>query len=1234
MNKILPSSILLFYSLNLSATDSSVNSNFIASSETGNTLKINTFGTFQVTRDFGDAPASYGSADHTINTLYYMGAGVDAEPADQPSAAADADDRNGIDDEDGVVFPTLIRGATVSIPVTLFGSAFLNVWIDWNGDGDFGDSGERILTDLSRSSGVYNMSLTIPANAIVSAPTFARFRYGPRSTTKPVYSSSGSAAYGEVEDYRISIVCAPLSAPALGTITQPSCTVATGSVVLSGLPSSGTWTLVRTPGGNVTTGSGTSTTISGLTTGTYTYTVTNSEGCRSSSSANIVINAQPVSPPVPLQTVDCSQGIGRAVVTVTGPLGSGLEYRLDGGAYQSGTSFASVANGNHTITVRNSSGCTTPGSAFPVSCGCTNPPVITLSSNSGITCGTTVFTLNDNTFGGSATSVTITENGSGSVSPSSSSRSPFSFTYTPAAGDAGKTVIITLTSNNPLGSPCIAAVAQFSLSVDVFPSAPVVGTITQPTCALPTGSVVLSGLPASGNWLLTRMPGVVVTAGSGTTTTCSGIPSGTYTYTVANSSGCRSSASANVVVNTQPGSPSTPIQTVDCSLGSGKAVVTVTSPVGSGLEYRLDGGAYQSSNVFPAIANGNHSITVKNSAGCTTEGLSFPISCSCANPPVVTLAATSGNVCGTVPITVAGNTFGGSATAVTITENGFGSVTPSLATTSPFAFTYTPALEDAGKTVVITITTNNPSGTPCSEAIASYLLTLNYVPVPPHPVIATQPTCNLSTGSVILSELPQDTWTLIHYPGGTTRSGNGTITTVTDLTEGIHTFAVTSSAGCTSPVSANIVINQQPATPNAPVPGIITQPDCTVPTGSVELNGLPASGMWILTRYPGTITSSGSGTVTIVTGLSGGTYNFTVTNADQCTSGASSNVVISPQPSIPAAPVPGTITQPTCLVPSGQVELRGLPATGTWTLTRAPDGVNVSGTGTIVTVANLLEGVYSFSVKNSAGCNSASSSNVIINPKPASTPVVKITDPQPVCYPVTVNLTASSIIAGSTPDLIYSFWRDSKATLPYNTPGAATDGTYFIKGTSALGCFDIKPVSVKVFTPPAAEAGPDQVLEYLFETTLDASDPGYNAKGNWTVKTGSGEFTDSTYAGTSVKGLTVGDNKLLWTVTNGVCHPSRDSVKISVRDLLITTLITPNGDNLNEYFIIKGLDALGKSELVIFDRRGVKVYSKENYDNKWNGVDLDGNPLPADTYFYGLKSEKGKYLSGYIVIKL
>ena len=187
--------------------------------------------------------------------------------------------------------------------------------------------------------------------------------------------------------------------------------------------------------------------------------------------------------------------------------------------------------------------------------------------------------------------------------------------------------------------------------------------------------------------------------------------------------------------------------------------------------------------------------------------------------------------------------------------------------------------------------------------------------------------------------------------------------------------------------------------------------------------------------------------------------------------------------------------------------------------------------------------------------------------------------------------------------------------------------------TDQFGCKNSDEVKVEVLKNPVANAGPDMVLEYPFETKLAAADLKSNETGVWSLVSGSGEFSDSSYPKTSVSQLSTGENILLWTVSNGVCEPSFDYLNIHVHDLLIPTLITPNMDGKNDYFVLRGIETLGKTELVIFDRRGAQVYKNMNYDNSWNGVDYNGKPLLDDTYYYVLKAENGKSLSGYIVIR-
>jgi len=158
--------------------------------------------------------------------------------------------------------------------------------------------------------------------------------------------------------------------------------------------------------------------------------------------------------------------------------------------------------------------------------------------------------------------------------------------------------------------------------------------------------------------------------------------------------------------------------------------------------------------------------------------------------------------------------------------------------------------------------------------------------------------------------------------------------------------------------------------------GTITQPSCTVATGTTAIGGLPATGNWTITRTPGGVTTNGSGTTASVSGLPAGTYNFTVTNSDGCTSAASQNVIINTQPLTPSAPLPGTIIQPSVDHPTGSISLNGLPSSGTWTLHHLPGSVNTPGTGTGTTLTGLDPGIYTFTVTNSSGCTSAPTNSI------------------------------------------------------------------------------------------------------------------------------------------------------------------------------------------------------------------------------------------------------------------
>jgi gliding motility-associated-like protein len=1144
----------------------------------------------------------------------------------------------------------------------------------------------------------------------------ASIPYGtPLNATDGTYYIKGVISPGclQIKPVIVTVASIP-TAPIVGTITKPTCTISVGSVALSGLPAVNQWTITIYPGGATKSGSGTTTSINNLVPATYYFTVTNYAGCVSPSSGNAVIPDQPATPTPPqvgnITVPTCPVPTGSVILNNLPTPGQWTLIRLpDITTLGSGSSFtiSGLAPGVYFYTVTNQAGCTSsPSSPVTIPSPPSSPSAPVIGTITQPTCSVATGSVPLSGLPSGTWTVTISP-GSRTITGSTSTAT--------FSGILPGTYTFTVTnSNNCISAPSSNAVIN---AQPVTPSAPGIGNITQPTCALSTGSVTLNSLPSSGSWVVTRTPGNVTTSGSGSSTIITGLDPGNYFFTVTNDVSCTSPQSSNVVINAQPVSPAAPeILPVDCSRGFNHAVITISSPVGSGYQYSLDAGSYQTSTSFAEVANGNHFIAVRNIQGCTTVGSFFAVSCGCINPPLIVLASESDSTCGTTPVTISNNTFGGSATGVTITENGAGSVDQTSVTASPFSFTYTPANGDRGRIVTITFTTNNPLGSPCLAAVATYTLTVNPIPSPPSVGAVTHLTCTVITGSVVLNGLPSSgTWTLTRSPDNITTSGTGPNTTVTDLPAGTFTFTVTSEAGCTSAGSAQVIINPQPGSPTAPIIGIITQPTCAISTGTVELSGLPATGNytltrlpsgvsrtgsgatflvtnvpagtytytvtnaagcisaqsesltvndqpsipdpptigkitaptctiatgsaillglppagWTVTRYPGTVKTSGTGSSDTIPGLpSGSTFNFTVTNLSGCVSIASANVVIPAQPPTPAAPVVGTITQPVFAVPTGSVTLSGLPS-GAWILTRLPDVVTTAGSGVNFKVTGLPGGLYYFTVTNSVGCVSYPSNEVNIStPGP---PDVIITDPPAVCSPDKVDITAASVTEGSTTGLTYTYWTDSDATHEYETPTSADTGTYYIKGTTVSGYFTIKPVHASIDEMPVANAGPDQALSYVFSTTL-AAVIGENETGLWSVESGTGTFVNINNPLSVVNDLSSGNNILLWVVTRGVCPSDTDKVTIIVGDITIPTLITPNGDFKNEYFIIMGLESLDKTELLIFDRRGAQVFKNSDYDNKWNGVDYNEKPLPNDTYFYLIKSKNGRSQSGYIVIR-
>jgi gliding motility-associated-like protein len=93
-------------------------------------------------------------------------------------------------------------------------------------------------------------------------------------------------------------------------------------------------------------------------------------------------------------------------------------------------------------------------------------------------------------------------------------------------------------------------------------------------------------------------------------------------------------------------------------------------------------------------------------------------------------------------------------------------------------------------------------------------------------------------------------------------------------------------------------------------------------------------------------------------------------------------------------------------------------------------------------------------------------------------------------------------------------------------------------------------------------------------------------------------------------------------------------------DVVIPEAFTPDGDGINDVFVIEGIELYPNNTISIFNRWGVLVYQESNYQNNWNGTTqstftLGGQDLPTATYYYVFDSmdENVGVLKGYIYLQ-
>ena len=113
----------------------------------------------------------------------------------------------------------------------------------------------------------------------------------------------------------------------------------------------------------------------------------------------------------------------------------------------------------------------------------------------------------------------------------------------------------------------------------------------------------------------------------------------------------------------------------------------------------------------------------------------------------------------------------------------------------------------------------------------------------------------------------------------------------------------------------------------------------------------------------------------------------------------------------------------------------------------------------------------------------------------------------------------------------------------------------------------------------------------------------------------SGEYEFIWQDGSTSDSLIVTAFGIYWVTVKNVCGFENDSITLTQRkrEFMLPNVITPNGDSLNQYFVVdESIESPNK--LYIYNRWGDRVFSSDRYENNW-----DAQGLSTGVYYYHLQ---------------
>jgi gliding motility-associated-like protein len=588
---------------------------------------------------------------------------------------------------------------------------------------------------------------------------------------------------------------------------------------------------------------------------------------------------------------------------------------------------------------------------------------------------------------------------------------------------------------------------------------------------------------------------------------------------------------------------------------------------------------------------GTWSPALNNTA--TTTYTFTPDAGQCATTTTLTIIVSSTITPTFTPVNpiCSGNVI--SALPATSTNGITGTWSPALNNTATTTYTFTPDPGQCGVSTTMAITVISIPSAPTDTTI--------------------QPGCTSTSGSITVT-VPAS-GVMYSFDNGNTFSGNATGSNL--LPNTYQVVVKTIAGGCISPASP-VTINTPPIVPAIPAVSI-AQPDCFKSTGTITvtnaLNGENYS-------FDNGATFGPSATSTL---LASGTYQVIVKNTVGGCLSAVTSATITPQPLVPQAPV-AMVTQPTCTV-----------ATGIITVTSPSSGVMYSfDNGNTYQSSAVSPGLsanatYQLVVQGIVGSCSSPATSETINPQPV------VPDPPTVISPVNYcehDTTAIPLVASTVFGNTLN-WYDANGAIGSvaPTPSTAAGGSTTYSVTSFNGTCESPKSTIVVNVDPisAYAGGPVVDVNQGQPVTLNGTANGDNKTITWSPDTYLSSTSISDPMVTALSDI---------TYTMRVSSPdgckASDTVQVIVlKNLIIPNAFSPNGDGINDKWLITYLDEYASATVSIFNRYGQLIYQSNpgGYSSRpWDGT-YNGSPVPIGTYYYIIKLSANKApLSGSISV--